>query len=291
MKLLRVLLSLAILAQVTFLVPPALAGTASIKSDSISELDANVQSLGNMQFGKARAVISDNRIDILFTVVDLKTGRLQEEKSLTGLVLFSGTYGQGGSRILTGGAYFDGGRELSKLLSDATEYVKTTSGQKVTGRISQVSRIQLSVETTSGSEEFLISDLAEIHSPRFFQFSIPIAEATGSDATFTGQSEEITFNTATEIPNAKPATKPSPEPAEPTISSDKPAIASDPQKTNKPHMSKKAKVVSLVVLGCVIATAIAVPIAVACGTSGGGNNNQQRTMQTFALQQFLTAGR
>jgi hypothetical protein len=114
----------------------------------------------------------------------------------------------------------------------------------------------------------LISELAEIHSPKFFQFSIPVTN---------GQVEEASFKLASELPHAA------------TVAvNDKLRQPIQAPQPDKHHMSKKAKVVTLVVLGCVIATAIAVPIAVACGTAGGGNNNQQRALQAFALQSLLT---
>ena|GEM_PF-4541510 len=280
MKLLRVFLSLVVIAQFSLLGQPAFAGTVSIESGSISKMEANVQSLGNLQFGKARAEISDNRIDILFTVVDLTTGRLKEEKSLTGLILNCTTLGQGDARTLKGGVYFDGGLKLSELNTTAPEYVKTASGEKVRGKITQVSRIQLSVETTHGTEDLLISDLSEIHSPRYFQFSIPVADANGSSASFNGQAEEMSFSGVTEIADA-----------EPTVAPEKPIVTKKPVTTDKHHMSKKAKIITIAVLGCVIATAIAVPIAVACGTSGGSNNHRQQVLQAFAWQQFLSAPR
>lgn len=273
MKLLRVFLSVILFAQLSLVGQAAKAGTVAIESGSISKLEANVQSLGNLQFGKARAEISDNRMDILFTVVDLTTSRLKEEKSLTGLILESKILGEGSSRTLTGGVYFDGGTKLSELITESTEYVKTTSGLKVTGKITQVSRIQLSVETAHGTEDFLISDLAEIHSPRFFQFSIPIADASGLPTTFTGQAEEMSFSITSEVAESKPV-----------------VVTEKPAATDKHKMSKKAKIITIAVLGCVIATAIAVPIAVACGTSGGGNNRQQ-VLQTFTWQQFLSSHR
>ncbi len=277
MKLLRVFLSLVTLANFSLIGSTAVAGTLSIESGSISKAEANVQSLGKLQFGKARAEITDNRMDVLLTVVDLATGRLKEEKSLTGLILTSKTTGEGSQRILTGGVYFDGGLKLFELDTTSPEYVKTTSGQKYIGKIIQVSRVQLSVETALGTEDFLISDLLEIHSPRFFQFAIPVAEVTGEAMTFTGQAEEMSFTTA-------------PEAAATEIAVAEPAKISPTLPTDKHHMSKKAKIITIAVLGCVIATAIAVPIAVACGTSRG-SNNQQRTLEAMAWQQFLSLRR
>lgn len=272
MKLLRVFLSLVVIFQFSVLGQPALAGSVAIESGSISKLEANVQSLGNLQFGKARAEITDNRMDVFFTVVDLSTSRLKEEKSLTGIILTSKILGDGNSRTLTGSIYFDGGHNLHELDATAGEFVKTSSGQKVTGKITQVSRTQLSVETPYGTEDFLISDLAEIHCPRYFQFSIPILEATGSDKTLVGQAEEMSFSIASEVSKTEKV------------------ITEKPVTPDKHHMSKKAKIITIVVLGTVIATAIAVPIAVACGTSGGGNNRQQ-TLRAFAWQQFLAGNR
>lgn len=286
MKLLRVLLSLVVLAQLLLLGQPALAGAVSIESGTISKLEADVQSLGNLQFGKARAEISDNRLDIFFTVVDLTTGRLKEKKSLTGLILNCSTLGEENARTLSGGVYFDGGLSLPELNIPQPEYVKTTSGQKISGKITQVSRVQLSVVTTHGTEDFLISEIAEIHSPRYFQFFIPVADANGSSANFTGQAEQMSFAPATEI--AETQIKP-----QPAVASEQPIVTEKQPATDtfdKHHMSKKAKIITIAVLGCVIATAIAVPIAVACGTSGG-SNNRQKVLQTFAWQQFLSTPR
>ncbi len=273
MKLLRVFLSLVTLANFSLFGIPAIAGSLSIESGSISKAEANVQSLGKLQFGKARAEITDNRMDVLFTVVDLATGRLQEEKSLTGLILMSKTTGEGNERMLTGGVYFDGGRKLFELDTTSPEYVKTTSGLKYAGKITQVSRSQLSVETAHGTEDLLISDLSEIHSPRFFQFAIPVAEVTGATTTFTGQAEEMSFTQTPEV-------------TAPKIAAAEPANINPTLPPDKHHMSKKSKIITIAVLGCVIATAIAVPIAVACGTSRS-SNNQQRALQSMAWQQFL----
>lgn len=263
---------------------PALAGIAAIDSGFISKLEANVQSLGNLQFGKARAEISDNRMDIFFTVVDLATSRLSEEKSLTGIILTSKTLGEGSARNLTGGVYFDGGHKLHELDTTSPEYIKTTKGQTVTGKITQVSRVQLSVETSYGTEDFLISELAEIHSPRYFQFSIPIVDASGSGTAVSGQVEEMSFSNSSEVMQTA---EPAPAIAEKPITSRRGALHAP---SGNQAMSKKAKIITFTVLGCVIATAIAVPIAVACGTSGGGNNRQQ-VLRSFAWQQFLAGNR
>ncbi|MBX9879964.1 MAG: hypothetical protein K2Y22_16015 [Candidatus Obscuribacterales bacterium] len=295
MKLLRVFLFLVIIAQFSFMGQPALADTAAIDSGFISKLEANVQSLGNLQFGKARAEISDNRMDIFFTVVDLATSRLSEEKSLTGIILTSKTLGEGSARNLTGGVYFDGGHKLHELDTTSPEYIKTTKGQTVTGKITQVSRVQLSIETSYGTEDFLISELAEIHSPKYFQFSIPIADATGTGTTVSGQVEEMSFCNTSEVIQT---VEPGPVVAEKPVTTDKPVTidkhhsrgALHAPSGNQKAMSTKAKIITFTVLGCVIATAIAVPIAVACGTSGGGSNRQQ-VLRGFAWQQFLAGNR
>lgn len=253
------------------------ANTTSIQG----RLDA--KRIGKVKLDKTAVVMSGNKVDIIFETADLTEKVPDNQKILTGTTCKTTFEGHNTEGSVTGLLLLEGGTSLTELdTPGTTDVVKLTDGSSYTGRIISCTEKYLQIQTDISSRTVDVSNIAEISSPRVYKFSIQARTSTDmtGKTKIVADASEITF-TPTMTVKAETKTTTTAKAEKPakteTASAEKPASS----------MSRRKKIIILGAIGmCLIATAIAVPIAVACGTSGGSNNSQ-RANEQLALINFL----
>jgi hypothetical protein len=236
--------------------------------------------IGSVKLDKSAVVMSGNKVDIIFETVDLTEKVEDGDKRLTGTT-FKTTFDGGNTEgKVTGLLLLEGGSSLHELDSPgSTDTVKLTDGTTHTGKIVSCTDKYLQIQTDITNRTIDAANIAEISSARVFKFELPVR--TSSDMTgktnIIADASQITFTPTISVKaEVQTTSKAEPKKVEPKV--EKVASSS----------SRKKKVLIIGAIGlCLIATAIAVPIAVACGTSGGGNNRAAE--QQLALFNMLRA--
>lgn len=249
--------------------PLALAGNLNVRStgSKVSTVsgDAPVRRVGKIKLPDGVAVLSENRIDILFDSVDLtqKTGTSEKKRSLSGTCFGMTTGVSKGRPCVTGYAYIDGGTSFSEIdQPGVTDSISLTDGTACHGQITSVTSDHVTVTTSGGEKQIDITKIKDVSSPRVFTVSFPYAED--------GRSFEAKF----------------------TSTDDTKVGVSSPDDVKKQsltqnHSNRKKKIVFAIVVACLVATAIAVPIAVSAG--GRHHNNSNNELNQIALRNLFAS--
>lgn len=232
--------------------------------------------IGNVKLDKSAVLMSGNKVDIIFETVDLTEKVEDGDKRLTGTTFKTTFEGHNTEGSVTGLLLLEGGSSFAELDSPGTtDTIKLTDGTTHTGHIVSCSGKYLQIQTDVTNRTIDTANIAEISSARVFKFEIPVrtsADMTGK-TNIIADASQIAFTPTMAIKaEVKTTAK-----AEPKV-----------EKVAR-HSSHKKKIIIMSAIGlCLIATAIAVPIAVACGTSGGGDNRRAAEQQ-LALFNMLRA--
>ncbi|MBX9877537.1 MAG: hypothetical protein K2Y22_03690 [Candidatus Obscuribacterales bacterium] len=228
--------------------------------------------IGKVKLDKSAVVMSGNKVDIIFESVDLTEKVDDSQKQLTGTTFKTNFEGHNTEGRVTGLLLLEGGSSLPEFdIPGTNDTVKLTDGTTHTGKIVSCTDKYLQIQTDITNRTIDTANIAEITSPRVFKFEMPVR--TSSDMTgkakVIADASQITFTPTMALKaEAKKTVKSEPKKAE---SKGEKQVGS---------MSRKKKIIIMSAIGlCLIATAIAVPIAVACGTSGGGSDNRKAAEQ------------
>lgn len=157
-----------------------------------------------------------------------------------GEILKSKIESVGDSKTLSGIAFFNGGTQFERLTRiKCDDRVTLTDGQNLSGIIESADKLQLSLKTAGVMQSIKMSDVAAIHSARSFNFSMPVPPNTDvkNPSGFSVELGRLTL-----VPTCH------------TIAA---GITSS---------SKKKRVLIVATTLTLLATSIAVPIAVSCAT-------------------------
>lgn len=92
-----------------------------------------------------------------------------------GEILKSKIESTGDNKTVSGIAYFNGGTKFERLTRvRCQDKVTLTDGQELSGVIQSADKIQLSLKTANAVQLIKMSDVAAIHSARAFNFSMPV---------------------------------------------------------------------------------------------------------------------
>jgi hypothetical protein len=157
-----------------------------------------------------------------------------------GEILKSKIESTGDNKTVSGIAYFNSGTQFDRLTRiKCDDKVTLTDGQELSGIIQSADKIQLSLKTANAVQSIKISDIAAIHSARAFNFSMPVPPNTDvkNPAGFSAELGRLTL-----IPTCH-------------------VIAAGITSS-----SKKKRVLIIATTLTLLATSIAVPIALSCAT-------------------------
>ncbi len=242
--------------------------TSGNKIDSLSG-DAPVRRIGKLRLPDGVAVLKDNRIDILFDSLDLteKSGVSEKKKTLTGLCFALTKTVSHGRPCVTGFTYLDGGTSFAEIdQPGVAETISLNDGSSCHGQITSVTSEKITLTTKDGERQIDTSSVKDVSSPRVFAVSIPYAED--------GQSFEAKFTRTSDSSMTSGAVST-------TVAKQKPT-----NNFNNPSDSnRKKKIIVTVIVACLIATAIAVPIALAC--SGNHHNNNSNFANQVAYRNLF----
>lgn len=239
--------------------------------------------IGKVKLDKSAVVMSGNKVDIIFESVDLTEKVEDSQKQLTGTTFKTNFEGHNTEGRVTGLLLLEGGSSLPEFdIPDTSDTVKLTDGTTHTGKIVSCTDKYLQIQTDITNRTVDTANIGEITSPRVFKFEMPIR--TSSDMTgktkVIADASQIAF-TPTMALKAEVKTTAKTE--------TKTKTAETKVEKHAGNMSRKKKIVIISAIGlCLIATAIAVPIAVACGTSGG-SSDKGKAAEQLALFNLLRA--
>jgi hypothetical protein len=146
----------------------------------------------------------------------------------------------GDTKTLSGIAYFNGGINFDRLTHvKCDDSVTLTDGQNLNGIIQSADKLQLTLKTASAVQSIKMSDVAAIHSARAFNFSMPVPSETDvkNPSGFTAELSRLTL-----VPTCH------------TIAA---------------GITRSSRNKRILIVACsltLLATSIAVPIAVSCAT-------------------------
>lgn len=156
---------------------------------------------------------------------------------------------QAASENLTASSSFKEGNQFEKIDAPGVEdKVSLTDGDTISGKITSVTSDEIKMTQNDGTDRVLrVNQVAGISSPRVFEFTITATDIAGKsgDTGVVADGEKITFR--------------------PTYKITKPVNSSKVGKSGKKPIPTATKLAVGVVAALLIATAIAVPIAVAVG--------------------------
>lgn len=221
----------------------------------ISDVSGKVScnKIGSLLIAEGFASITSTTISIS----GKSQGSSQSSDLLQGILIKPQTVTTGGHTTINSMCYFTQGPSLGGLSSASCgERVDLLDGSTVAGPISSISADQV----VAGGRTVAMSAVKNIHSPHVFNVKVSAAGGKPSSIAFSPTCIKIaatTVRTQT-TKTTKTTTKTS--------------------STSHEH-STAAKLVAVGVVGCVVATAIAVPLAVTLG------HHHHRNQQPFAFQQ------
>ena len=229
----------------------------AVKADPITfkpSTDSAPASLqGHLPLNKVGSLLAADTLAILngneITIQSSHTPDPQKPDLFKGQILKSKIETVGDAKNLSGIAYFNGGTRLDKLShTQCDESVTLTDGQTLKGIIESADKMQLALKTSGALQTIKMADVSAIHSPRAFNFSMPVPKGTdtGNPAGFNAEMGRMTLNPTCHVLSGGATTS-----------------------------STKKKVIIIAVGVTLIATAIAVPIAVGCATHHHHHNPQQ----------------
>ncbi|MDR3614832.1 MAG: hypothetical protein P4L53_14835 [Candidatus Obscuribacterales bacterium] len=157
-----------------------------------------------------------------------------------GEILKSKIENVGDNKTVSGIAYFSGGTRFDRLTRvKCDDTVTLTDGQSLSGIIQSADPIQLTLKIASGATAIKMSDVAAIHSARAFNFSMPVPPNTDvkNPSGFTAELNRLTL-----VPTCH-------------------TIAAGITKSSR---NKRILIVATTLT--LLATSIAVPVALSCAT-------------------------
>jgi hypothetical protein len=246
LKLIALVLSVVLFAQLNLLALPACADAVSFTpggQTTSGELQGKVPAkVGALLAADAMIILNgrDFKIDSKTSSTSAATTDL-----LAGILLNPKIEGSPDSKNITGYAFFTGGAKYERLLkTHCHESVSLYNGTELTGKISSINSDSLTIDTASGPQKVAIADISAIHSARAYKFSMPVS--------------------------------PSADPAKP-IAADVPKLVFTPTcVTISGGVTKSStvkKVLIVMAAAGIVATAIAVPIAVATASHHHHSSN------------------
>jgi len=129
---------------------------------------ATIKIVGPLHLSEGIVVMKDNEISVLSDATDSI-----REAELSGQLIHAHAVGDRPSRIIKGLAIFTGGYSIKALDGHGVnESIAVTDGSKYLGHIIDSSTNLLRIKTASGVIVVPIRNIAEISSPRAFEFSI-----------------------------------------------------------------------------------------------------------------------
>jgi len=288
MSLLAVFLSLVMFVQYSCWAPVVMAATINFSptgsgGEGTFIGEVNVSRIGKMKLSNGVVAVNGNVVDVLVSGADLT----QKKTVLSGVVYKSKVEGSGSNVKLQGQCFFTSGSGLVEIDDpNAEELIDLVDGGVVSGHITALNHEECEVETKSGKRRLAMAMVSKIRSPRAWAFTIPIAlgAAVATGTAFSGSANQCTFNATMTTKVASGASKTSTSKA--SHDADAPKAQKPPKEPKQPGEGPniaKIMIITGILLG--VAAAIAVPIAVACGTSGGGRNNDAQNQA--ALTNYL----
>lgn len=236
--------------------------------------EAIVKHVGTLTAEHGTAVISGNRLDIIFASADLT----EKRTVLTGTTFNTTVTGQGKTGKITGLVLFDGGASLTQIYNPETkDLVMLSDGGSYSGQITGLTEERLEITSAGGARTIDTASIREIRSSRVFKFTLPFTASTNIDEQnkFQAETSQIAFSsTSSTTMNAHASTQ----------AVTKTATSAPPSSSNESGRVRRL-VFTILILGA-IATAIAVPIAVGVATHHHHHNNAG---QQVALVNYLRA--
>jgi hypothetical protein len=203
------------------------------------------------------AAIRDNSIDLFFETVDLTQKDLPPEKSQLSGTAFKLSNPDTAHKI-AGFVWFHGGNKLAQLAKpNAVDSVTLTDGTKIAGKIRSVSRNEMQLTTMDGNTKTIaVSQIADVSSPVVFRVQLADGSANMKfSSTYQGAAKAAAISSGS-------------------------AVA--------PSEFKGKKIAIALIAGALIATAIAVPIAVPLAARGrGGRNGYNDLANALLIQQAM----
>lgn len=153
---------------------PTMADVTSLPSDEnnmqtgVLNGRATIKAVGPLNLSEGIVIMKDNEISVLSDATDPV-----REAELTGQLIHTRSTGEGSNATIKGLAIFTGGYSIKALDSHtANESIEVTDGAKYVGRIVDSTTNLLRIKTANGVIVVPIKKIAEINSPRAFEFSI-----------------------------------------------------------------------------------------------------------------------
>jgi hypothetical protein len=178
---------------------PSFGGPVSFTSPTVDGNSGTVNGraapkvIGPLHLSEGAVIMKNNRITVLSNANDSI-----EEAELSGQLLQTHADGAEQGRTIRGVAFFTGGYSLPALDNSlAQETIRTTDGIYYSGHISDITPNQLRINISGGAKVISTKEVAEIRSPRAFEFSIPVtASSHGStgDVSVAAKEDLITFS-------------------------------------------------------------------------------------------------
>jgi hypothetical protein len=237
----------------------AIAGSLQYNATTggVDKADAAVKSVGKLSTPSGKATLTGDKLDIIFGNSDLT------QKELIGTTI---NVHKTDHHTFEGIVFFTGG-SANNQLGGNHGVVGLNDGSTYEGNITGVDETNLTVDTPTGQVQIPNHNVKFINSTHAFKFTIPF---TGEPTA--GTTTNITF---TDTGSLRATTTTMTSTGKQTVTT---------HHTGDHHITRK-KVVIAIITALLIATAIAVPVAVACGTHGHPNATrlaiQQQQVKNF----------
>ncbi|MBZ0188061.1 MAG: hypothetical protein K8F91_17570, partial [Candidatus Obscuribacterales bacterium] len=222
---------------------------------------ASVNKIGNLYSSDLTAFLDGNTLDI-------QEGAGDTLKTVARGVAFAAEVTKSANRRTLKGYWFcRDGSKLDVIIGTdkgADDIIDTKEGARFIGQIRNVTGSEINIDTKAGAKVVAVTGLKAVYSPKIFQFTCPLSGAASLDLTraFEVSAQDFKFK--------------------PTFSKSLSSRVSDSRKTQaakepaNSRWSTKKKIIVFTVLGLLVATAIAVPIAVAVPLA---NRNRRTAFQ------------
>lgn len=223
-------------------------------------------------------VLKDNVLDI-FSDIDATAKTPESSPVLTGTAFnikttTSSSSGKKGK--IRGFVLLLGGSKIHEVdVAGATDSLTLANGETISGRITSADKYGLIVLTGGTSKEINVDQISSISSPRVFEFSVAITseETINPNDGFIANGDSITFTSTFKKSTAK---------------------QSDPQLTTRVSDSSgravtARKVLVAVAVLAVVATAIAVPLALCLGNRRSSANKDAQNLANVLFLRNLTS--
>jgi lipopolysaccharide export system protein LptA len=274
---LKTLLSNLLAAAMAFNLPLATqAATVSYSpvpgcESGLMQGEAPISKVGKLKLEQGVARLNGSKVEIV------EKNASGEESLLSGVLISPALDTHGKQAKYEALAYFQDGSALNQIADpSAKEQVELTDNSLVTGKIDSIGSDAIVVDTANGQQTVKLDQVAEIRSPKLFKTTL-IAQA---DSTIEPGVPFIAQAVQTQTAPLKPdiiiheKVTPAQAVAAPTVV----------QTAAAPRPQWWKAVLATVVGGCLLATAIAVPLGVCLG--GGGDHRFEQIANYNAVVNF-----